>query len=291
MSGTTGTKEIVRLKLSEITADPGQPRQVFDQDGLDELAESIKSNGLLQPISVRAIDGGYTIIAGERRYRATELTGADSIEAIIFEVEEMKAKELQLLENIVRRDLNPIETAQAYQSFIDKGYTAEAIGQLLGRGSSQITWLLGLLNAGEVTQHLVAKGHITVWVGVELGKLTYNGQTRALRVMRDNKLSPTECIQLCKQIWGEENQVEMFVPELSEDEVKARRRVTSAIEKAGRALAELDRIEEETPGIITAAVASELDTTEERVDLLIKSLRKLKTRLTGKRVAMLKGAC
>jgi len=78
---------------------------------------------------------------------------------------------------------------------------------------------------------------------------------------------------------------------LTEEEIKARRRVTSAIEKAGRALAELDRIEEETPGIITAAVASELDTTEERVDLLIKSLRKLKTRLTGKRVAMLKGAC
>ena len=288
----TGTKEIVRLKLSEIKADPGQPRQVFDQDGLDELAESIKSNGLLQPISVRATDGGYTIIAGERRYRATELTGADSIEAIIFEVEEMKAKELQLLENIVRRDLNPIETAQAYQCFIDKGYTAEDIGQLLGRGSSQITWLLGLLSAGEVTQHLVAKGHITVWVGVELAKLTANGQTRALRVMRDNKLSPTECIQLCKQIWGEENQVDMF-PEakITEEEIKARRRVTSAIERAGKALAELDKIEEETPGIITAAVASELDTTEERVDLLIKSLRKLKTRLTGKRVAMLKGDC
>ena len=286
----TGTKEIVRLKLSEIKPDPEQPRQVFDQDGLEELANSIKSNGLLQPISVRATDGGYTIIAGERRYRATELTGADSIEAIIFEVEEMKAKELQLLENIVRRDLNPIETAQAYQSFMDKGYTAEDVGAIVGCRGCNVEWVTSLLRLRSDIQHLVAHNHIGVGVGQAIAELSLNGQARAIRVMLDNKLSPTECVHLCKQIWGEENQVDMF-PEVkqTEEEQKARRQAKSAIEKAGLALAELNRMEEENPGIIASAVATELDATEEKVDLLVKSLRKIKTTLTKKRVSMLRG--
>jgi len=283
-------REIMEIPLSQIKPDPLQPRKVFDEDELAELAKSIENNGLLQPISVMPNGTGYIIIAGERRYRAHQLLDRETIDCIIFEGSEDQAKAMQLLENIVRKDLNPLEVAQAYQSYLDRGYSKDDLSDILGKGKGRITWHMGLLNAREDIQYLVARGQLSLTVGVELGRLTHNGQGRALRMMQEAKLNPSECVQLCQKIWAEENQVDMF-PEtkLSPEEIEARHKVKSAIDKACAAIAEVNEIEKENPGVTASAIATELETTEEKVKQLMTGLRILEKNLTQRKVALIMG--
>lgn len=287
------TRAIVSIKLGDIAPDPDQPRKVFDADGIEELAASMEKNGLLTPITVMRQGDVYIIIAGERRFRAATSLGWETIDAIVFEGAAEKAKCLQLLENIVRRDLNPVEKARAYQEFMNRGYTLQEIADILGTGAGQITWAMGVLKAREDVQHMVSQGQMTITVGVSLGKLTLNGQARALRVMNENPLQPMECVKLCDQLWGQENAVDMFpantVQVLSDREVEVRGKVRTAMEKAVRAVDELNEIEDADPGTISASLLGELETQEQRMDLLIKALRRVKDSLTNRRVAMLGG--
>lgn len=152
------------LKLSDVTPDPDQPRRHFDESGLAELTASIKEHGVLQPIVVvPAKDGKYQIVAGERRYRASKAAGKASIPALIRTLSAQHKLELSLIENIQRRDLNPLETATAYAKLRDQfNLTLEAIGTRVGGKSvSAISNTLRLLKLPQAAKQAVANGEIS----------------------------------------------------------------------------------------------------------------------------------
>ncbi len=154
---------VVYLPISSITANPNQPRKSFDEDSLNELADSIKSQGVIQPIIVEEYaPGKYSIIAGERRYRASQIAGLDKIPGIIKSFGEIQRMEVSLIENVQREDLNPIEEAFAYQYLIQKsGYTQEDVAKKVGKSRSAITNSIRLLNLPDTIKDDLISGLIT----------------------------------------------------------------------------------------------------------------------------------
>lgn len=142
-----GASSINDVKISEIEANPDQPRRVFDEEALNELADSIKQIGVVQPITLRKLaDGKYQIVAGERRYRASQIAGLESIPAYIREVNESQQMEMALIENIQREDLNAIEEALAYQNLMDKcDYTQDQLSERVGKKRATVANYLRLL--------------------------------------------------------------------------------------------------------------------------------------------------
>ena len=156
--------DLRQIKLSQITADPDQPRRYFDEIALDELAASIKEHGILQPIVVTPHpDGeGYVIVAGERRFRAAGRAGLDKIPALVRTLSNQHKLELSLIENLQRRDLNPLETATAYLKLRDQfNLTLDQIGERVGGKSvSAISNTLRLLRLPESVRTALAEGRI-----------------------------------------------------------------------------------------------------------------------------------
>ena len=165
-SATTGT---AKIEVKEIRPNPYQPRKEFDEEGLRELADSIKENGVFQPILVRKSLSGYELVAGERRLRATKLAGLKEIPVIIKDFNDQQMMEISLLENIQRKDLSPIEEANAYSQLIKKlNYTQEQLAKRIGKSRANISNLMRLLTLPQEVQDMVSKG-----------KLSY-GQARTL---------------------------------------------------------------------------------------------------------------
>ncbi len=144
---TEGSSSINEVELSKITANPDQPRRVFDEEGLQELATSIKQIGVIQPITLRQInEDSYQIIAGERRFRASQLAGLKAIPAYIRTAEDETVMEMALIENIQREDLNSIEIALAYQNLIESyDLTQEKLSERVGKKRTTIANYLRLL--------------------------------------------------------------------------------------------------------------------------------------------------
>jgi ParB family chromosome partitioning protein len=142
-----GRDEIEDVPLSLVSPNPFQPRRVFDEAEMEELANSVKAKGILQPILVRKLgDGGYELIVGERRWRAAKLAGLKKIPAIIRPATDAEAMEMALIENLQRKDLNPLEAARAYQRLMKEfGLTQEAVARALGKERSSIANTVRLL--------------------------------------------------------------------------------------------------------------------------------------------------
>lgn len=155
--------ELRHIKLSEIVADPDQPRNQFDDDALADLAASIAEHGILQPIVVTPHLGGYQIVAGERRYRASKLVGLDKIPALVRTLSGQHKLELSLIENLQRRDLNILETATAYLKLRDQfNLSLEQIGQRVGKKSiSTISNTLRLLKLPAPVRTALAEGKVS----------------------------------------------------------------------------------------------------------------------------------
>lgn len=167
-------EEIEDLPLAEVQPNPYQPRKNFDEKKLAELAESIKENGVLQPIIVRRSVGGYEIIAGERRCRASELAGQATIPAIIRQFDESQMMEVAILENLQREDLTPLEEAQAYEMLQKNlGLTQEEVSKKMGKSRPYITNYLRLLTLPQKTKGLLQRGELSM------------GQARTLLGLKD----------------------------------------------------------------------------------------------------------
>ena len=169
-----GENQISTLKLSLIDPKSDQPRKYFDKEALEELAASIKENGLLQPILVREHTGGrYQIIAGERRFRASKLAELTEISAIILDKDDKKAAQIALIENIQREDLNPLEEALAYKSLREEyDMTQEELSERIGKSRSAIANMLRLLDLPDEILTMVASkelsaGHARTLLGVK----------------------------------------------------------------------------------------------------------------------------
>jgi ParB family transcriptional regulator, chromosome partitioning protein len=154
---------LVDVPIDQIEVNPYQPRKVFDFTALDELAASIKSSGVIQPIIVRRIGGAYQLIAGERRWRAARQAGLDRIPAIVREATDAQSIELALVENLLREDLNPIEAAQAYQKLLAEfSWTQEELAQRIGKDRTSIANCLRLLRLPEEIQADLRSGRLTM---------------------------------------------------------------------------------------------------------------------------------
>jgi ParB family chromosome partitioning protein len=154
---------LVDVPIDQIEVNPYQPRKVFDFTALDELAASIKSSGVIQPIIVRRIGGAYQLIAGERRWRAARQAGLERIPAIVREATDAQSIELALVENLLREDLNPIEAAQAYQKLLAEfSWTQEELAQRIGKDRTSIANCLRLLRLPEEIQADLRSGRLTM---------------------------------------------------------------------------------------------------------------------------------
>ena len=151
---------VVQLDIGHVRPNPNQPRKFFDEEALEGLAESIKSQGIIQPLTVEEIaPGEFSIIAGERRYRAAKIAGLDKVPAIVVSLSEVQRIQMSLIENIQRENLNAIEEASAYQYLIDhSGYTQEMVSQKVGKSRSAIANSLRLLSLSDKMKYDIVSG-------------------------------------------------------------------------------------------------------------------------------------
>ena len=197
-----GNSDIIKdIDLELITENPYQPRKNFDETALRELSESIKRHGLIQPIIVIEKDGGYMLIAGERRFRATKLLGESKIKAIVADIESQSLRELALIENIQREDLNPIELANSYKELIDEyKITQDGLANIIHKSRVQITNTMRLLSLSSATQEYIKEGKLTQGHAKVIVGLEPNDEKTAVDTIIGQRLSVRETENLVKNL-------------------------------------------------------------------------------------------
>ncbi len=194
---TADKEEIVEINLGELRANPYQPRTVFEDKALHELAASIKEHGVFQPIIVKKSIKGYEIIAGERRVRASKLAGRETIPALIRNLNDEQMMEIALLENLQRENLSAIEEAKAYKSMLDKLHlTQEQLSVKVGKSRSHITNILGLLRLPEDVQELVVNKKLSMGHARVLSKLEDEQQIKDMAQKIVDKNIPVRDIEV-----------------------------------------------------------------------------------------------
>lgn len=222
----TGNEPEAVLSISEIVRNPNQPRKTFDEDKLAELADSIRQNGVLQPILVRRKGQKYEIVAGERRYQASKLAGLKEIPAVVREIDDDKVFQLALIENLQRSDLSPIEEAKGYKQLLtSRSLTQEELAKILSKSRSAIANTLRLMDLPVEVQHMMEQGLLTA------------GHARAILAM------PSEegRIKLAKKVVTESltvRQTENLAPLFSVEHTETRTRVAApqSFKRAAREL-------------------------------------------------------
>ena len=206
------TEEITEISLDEIRPNPYQPRKTFDNKSLKELSESIKENGVFQPIIIRKSVNGYEIIAGERRFRASKLAKKKTIPAIIREFDEAQMMEVAVLENLQREDLTPLEEAQAYEMLQKNlGLTQAEVSKRLGKSRPYIANYLRLLTLPQKTKRLLQRGELSM------------GQARTLLGLKD-KDSIDDLARKVVKNGITVRQLESLVAKLNEKEKKPKKK-------------------------------------------------------------------
>lgn len=156
-------ERILELSVSDISANPYQPRCTFDEDKLKELAESIREHGVLQPVIVRPRSGGYDLVAGERRVRAAKMAGLATIPAVVRDLSDAEMMEIALIENVQRQDLNPMEEARAYRAAMERlGLTQETLAERLGKSRPAVANMLRLLHLHPEVQGWLEEGRLSM---------------------------------------------------------------------------------------------------------------------------------
>ncbi len=179
-----GRNGVQTLPVASIEPHPGQPRRHFDDAALDELADSIRTRGLIQPIVVRPHGHRYQIVAGERRWRAAQRAQVHEVPVLVRELDDAETLEVAIVENVQRQDLNAVEEAESYRRLIDEyGHTQDALGQLVGKSRSHVANLLRLLDLPSGVRRLVSDGSLTM------------GHARALVSAPDPEALATEVVR------------------------------------------------------------------------------------------------
>lgn len=201
VSHTSG-EIIVNLKLMDVEPNSNQPRKVFEDNALSELAESIKEHGVISPIIVAPpVNGYYKIIAGERRWRASKLAGAKTIPAIVKDYEELKLYEVALIENLQRKDLNPVEEAYAYRKLMDDfNLTQDKIAERISKSRSGIANSLRLLNLCKPALNMLSEGLISTGHAKVLVSLDTKLQAKLAKDVAEKGLSVRELEGIVKQL-------------------------------------------------------------------------------------------
>ena len=190
------------LPLSQIENCAGQPRKVFNEDKLEELAESIREHGIIQPLTVRKLSSGYyQIIAGERRWRAARLAGLSEVPVNIIEADDRKAMELAMIENLQRDDLNPMEEAEGYRALVEQyDMTQEQAAARVGKSRSAVANAMRLLNLSSEIRALVENEQLSAGHARALLPLSPALQKEAVKVILDGGLNVRQTEQLVKRL-------------------------------------------------------------------------------------------
>ena len=205
-SPATSSESLLELDIDLIEPSPNQPRSHFNENRLEELAQSIKANGIVQPLLVRRVEGRYQLVAGERRWRAAQRAGLQKVPAVVREIPDDKMLELALIENIQRQELNAIEEALAYKRLIETlGLTQETVAHRVGRDRSFITNYLRLLRLPEEVQQMLVEeklsvGHARALLGID----DHDVQKRLAENILERNLSVREIEKTVKRIIGRE---------------------------------------------------------------------------------------
>lgn len=196
-------ESVVSLKISDIEPNKEQPRKYFDTEGLKTLADSIRENGIIQPLLVRSLnDGTYKIVAGERRWRAAKMAGLTEVPVFIRDMSELQAAQLALIENLQRENLNPIEEANGYKELMEKfGMTQDEVAKVVGKARSSVANSLRLLELPQAVMDMVAKnlissGHCKALLGIKDPVIMMQVATRAA----DNGYSVRETERAVKNL-------------------------------------------------------------------------------------------
>lgn len=202
---------VLEIEISQISPNSFQPRKIFDENALKELSESIKAHGLLQPIIVTQKENGYMLIAGERRLRATKLLGQSKIRAIVADFADKNLRELALIENIQREDLNPIELANSYKELINEyKITQEELGNIVKKSRPVITNTMRLLNLSDFTQQALIDGEISVGHAKVMLGFDKKDEKELLNKIIGQKLTANDTEKLVKQMKNRNNAPSKF---------------------------------------------------------------------------------
>ena len=196
------------LPISQVESYSGQPRKHFDEESLQELADSITEHGIIQPLTVRKLSSGYyQIIAGERRWRAARLAGLQEVPVIVMEADDRKAAELAMIENLQREDLNPMEEAAGFQSLIETYHmTKEEAAQRVGKSRSAVTNALRLLGLSPSVRKLVEENKLTAGHARALVPLSPSLQESAANAIIAGGLSVRQTEALVKRLSAEKKE-------------------------------------------------------------------------------------
>jgi len=197
-----GKEGALYCNLDEIQVNPYQPRTVFDQEKIEELTHSIKEKGVIQPLLVRKVKGGYQLVAGERRLRAAKKAGLEKIPVVVREISKAELLEYSLIENLQRENLNPIEEAEAYKRLMkDFGYTQQKVSQVLGKNRATVANQLRLLKLPGMVKKSLALGEISMGHARGLLSLSELQKVKeAFRIVVGKGLSVRETEKLVKRL-------------------------------------------------------------------------------------------
>ena len=218
------------LPISQVETCSSQPRKRFDDESLQELADSISQHGIIQPLTVRKLSSGYyQIIAGERRWRAARLAGLQEVPVIVIEADDRKAAELAMIENLQREDLNPMEEAAGFQSLIESYHmTQEEAAQRVGKSRSAVTNALRLLGLAPSVRKLVEEGKLSAGHARALVPLSPSLQESAANAIVSGGLSVRQTEALVKRLSAEKKEAQAKDPDEvdylaeAQNELKAR---------------------------------------------------------------------
>lgn len=218
------------LPISQVETCSSQPRKRFDDESLQELADSISQHGIIQPLTVRKLSSGYyQIIAGERRWRAARLAGLQEVPVIVIEADDRKAAELAMIENLQREDLNPMEEAAGFQSLIESYHmTQEEAAQRVGKSRSAVTNALRLLGLTPSVRKLVEEGKLSAGHARALVPLSPSLQENAANAIVSGGLSVRQTEALVKRLSAEKKEAQAKDPDEvdylaeAQNELKAR---------------------------------------------------------------------
>ncbi|TQR61388.1 ParB/RepB/Spo0J family partition protein [Campylobacter troglodytis] len=222
-----GVSDVQNIDIDLITPNPYQPRKSFDEEALSELAASIEEFGLIQPVVLyKQNDGNFVLIAGERRLRACKMLGNTDIKAVILDANEERLRELALIENIQREDLNPIELAHSYKQIIDaQNLTQEALARYIHKSRPQITNTLRLLELDESTQELIMNGKLSQGHAKMLVGLDKNDQKMVLDTILGQKLNVRDTERLIQRVKRDEDATEIQDENLQKELEKLKKRL------------------------------------------------------------------
>lgn len=269
------------LAINLIFPNPDQPRKQFDQKALEELAGNIKQYGILQPLVVTRRGKKFLLIAGERRWRASQLAGRKYVPVRVINADDSLVEELALLENIMRRDLNLIEEARGYQALLDRGYTVETLAAKLGfKQPYRVTDRTQLLSLAGEFQDAVIKGILTPSQGFELSRLPRDQQQVVFRKIRDGQLNSYDKLRafVSALVHIDQTMALFDVPEITAAEKKALTSYEKMIEKCmevvRKAYNDNDLV------VLKKVTRGNIQINLDRLDLIVKGLAKIRKALT-----------